>query len=184
MKTLPLIMSGIVVGISLTSAAPAPKPDDSALLENIDSLKTAPPVAGRLASVEALKKELATLWDRPSVQEPLNVEIVFSEVKNGYKTEGVYINGFSGAAGQDRIFFYYSRPETPTGKVPAYIEITGGGGPERGAWFARTNKCAVIDIEWRGAKNKFRSKWAGCNFETMKSLGSSRFAVGEVLKSS
>jgi cephalosporin-C deacetylase-like acetyl esterase len=173
MKIPPLIVSGIVVGVSLVSAAPAPKPDDSALLGNIDSLKTAPPVSGRLASAEALKKELATLWDRPSVQEPLNVEIVFSEIKNGYKTEGVYINGFSGAAGQDRIFFYYSRPEKPTGKIPAYIEITGGGGPERGAWFASTNQCAVIDIEWRGAKNKFRSKWAGCNFETMKSLTTS-----------
>lgn len=173
MKTISLVVPILAAGLSFSSAAPPSKPDDSSLLGNVDSLKTAPSAAGEQASIEALKNELATLWDRPAAAEPLDVEVVFSEVKNGVKVEGIYINGFKGASGQDRIFFYYSRPEKTTGKIPAYIEITGGGGPERGAWLASTNQCAVIDIEWRGLKNQFRSKWPGCNFETMKTLTTS-----------
>jgi cephalosporin-C deacetylase-like acetyl esterase len=175
MKTIPLIIPLIILagGLSSSSAVTPSKPDDSHLLGNVDSLKTAPSTAVGAASVESLKSELPTLWDRPAAAEPLDVEVVSSEVKNGVKVEGILINGFKGASGQDRIFFYYSRPEKTTGKIPAYLEITGGGGPERGAWLAGTIHCAVVDIEWRGAKNKFRSKWAGCNFETMKSLTTS-----------
>jgi hypothetical protein len=121
--------------------------------------------------VEKLNAELATLWDwADAAKKPLGIEGVHSETKNGYKVEGIYINAYKSAGGQDRIFFYYARPEKIEGKIPAYIELTGGGAPERSLWMARTYKCAVVDVEWRGLKNQFRSKWVDCNFDSMKSL--------------
>jgi hypothetical protein len=139
------------------------------LMRNIDSL-AAREADGQSASLEALRRELATLWDRPAEMPPLDVQVVYEQVKDGYKTLGVYVNAFGGPAGQDRIFFYYHAPESAVGRVPAYIELTGGGGPERGLFMARGNKCAVADVEWRGTKNQFRSHWFGSDPGAMKAV--------------
>jgi cephalosporin-C deacetylase-like acetyl esterase len=139
------------------------------LMRNIDSL-AARGTAGQSESVASLRRELETLWDRPAQMPPLDVQVVYNQVKDGYKTLGVYVNAFGGPAGQDRIFFYYHAPENAVGRVPAYIELTGGGGPERGLFMARGNKCAVADVEWRGTKNQFRSQWFGSDPGAMKSL--------------
>ncbi len=146
---------------------------DNRLLNNIDTLKPVAPSPKNALDLGKLEAELATLWDwEEQAKRPLNPEIVYSSVANGYRTEGIYINGYGDAAGQDRLFFYYSRPEPSDKKCPLYIELTGGGEADRGAWMARGYHCAVLDIEWRGSKNKFRSKWAAGGLGSMKELGS------------
>lgn len=151
------------------AATVATPPDDTRLLNNVESLKTeTPPTDANLARLEA---ELPDLWTHDS-SAPLDAEVVFSEVRDGVKVEGIYINGYCSSAGQDRIFFYFARPEGME-SMPGYIEITGGGGPERAAWLANTNRCAVANVEWRAPDNKFRSQWNGVSFERMKSLDSS-----------
>ena len=89
-----------------------PPPSDKRLLKNIDTLNPAVPSAKPLPAIDKLEAELASLWDwEEQGKRPLNPEVVFSAV-NGYKTEGIYINGYGDADGQDRVFFYYSRPES------------------------------------------------------------------------
>jgi hypothetical protein len=39
---------------------------------------------------------------------------------------------------------------------------------------AGVNQCAVLDVEWRGQGNRFRSKWVGLDFNNMKGLTSLR----------
>jgi len=162
----------LAVGILSASEVAAQATVDAeskSLMRNIDSLAVKG-TSGQPESIVSLKRELETLWDRPAEMPPLDVEVVYEQVKDGYKTLGVYVNGYKGPAGQDRIFFYYHAPEKAEGRVPAYIELTGGGGPDRGLFMARGNKCAVADVEWRGTKNKFRSQWFGCDSGAMKSL--------------
>lgn len=150
-----------------------PPPSDKRLLKNIDTLKPAVPSAKPLPAIDKLETELATLWDwEQQGKRPLDPEVVFSTVKNGYRTEGIYINGYGDADGQDRVFFYYSRPESGDKKGPLYIDLTGGGEADRSAWIARTYQCAVIDIEWRAFKNKFSSKWAAGKLGSMKEVTS------------
>ena len=162
----------LTVGLLAASEAAAQATADAEgqnLMRNIDSL-AAKGTAGQSASMESLKRDLETLWDRPAEVPPLDVEVVYEQVKDGYKTLGLYVNGYKGPAGQDRFFFYYHAPENGEKRIPAYIELTGGGGPDRGLHMARGNKCAVADVEWRGTKNQFRSKWFGTDFGAMKSL--------------
>ena len=166
------VMIFLTAGLLAASEAAAQATADAEgqnLMRNIDSL-AAKGTSGQSESMESLKRDLETLWDRPAEMPPLDVEVVYEQVKDGYKTLGVYVNGYNGPAGQDRIFFYYHAPEKTEGRIPAYIELTGGGGPDRGFHMARGNKCAVADVEWRGSKNQFRSKWFGADFGAMKSL--------------
>jgi cephalosporin-C deacetylase-like acetyl esterase len=169
-------LHALVVGLGLvaTVGRGAAAHDDADLLRNVASLRTATVPNEKEAPISQLKEELATLWAKPNALQPLAVEVVHVESKNGCKVEGVYINGYKGPAGQDRVFFYYARPEKAAGKFPAYIELTGGSGPERSLWMAGVNQCAVLDIEWRGQGNRFRSKWAGLDFNSMKGLTSLR----------
>ena len=149
-------------------------PDDRHLLDNIDSLKTTSAPEMTPVLVKKLKEELKTLWDRGTdASQPLDPQVVYTESTNGYKVEGIYLDGYKGQAGQDRIFFYYARPEKIEGKIPAYIDLTGGSEPGRSLWLSETNQCAVIDVEWRGTKNRFRSQWVGCDFDSMKGLPAS-----------
>lgn len=162
--------SSLAVALAAFNAATAaPPPDDTRLLNNVESLKAGnAPTDANLARLET---ELADLWALDS-SAPLDAEVVFSEVRDGVKIEGIYINGHNGPAGQDRIFFYFARPEDMD-SMPGYIEITGGGGPGRAAWLANTNRCAVANVEWRASDDRFRSKWNGVSFDRMKSLDSS-----------
>ncbi len=172
------ICFAIAFGVLLCVARAGEKPEarnhtDSRLLNNIDTLKPVASPPKNAAGLGKLEAELATLWDwEQQAKRPLNPEIVYSSVANGYRTEGIYINGYGDATGQDRLFFYYSRPEPSDKKCPLYIELTGGGEADKSPWMARTYQCAVIDIEWRGSKNKFRSKWAAGGLGSMKDLGS------------
>ena len=167
------LLFALNAGFELEAAEPGGKPDDTHLLNNIDSLKVHPLRTGTDASVADLRAELANLWDRgDAARQPLDVRVVHSESKNGIRVEGIYINGYKGTAGQDRFFFYYAHPEKMDGKIPAYIELTGGGEPERSLWMAGACKCAVLDVEWRAPKNRFRSQWMGCDPGAMKSLTS------------
>jgi hypothetical protein len=158
------------LGLVVTVGRGAGVHDDASLLRNVGSLQTATIPNEKQVPISQLKEELATLWDKPNASQPLAIEVVYTESKNGCKVEGVYINGYTGPAGQDRVFFYYARPEKMAGKFPAYIELTGGGGPERSLWMSGVNQCAVLDVEWRGQGNRFRSKWAGFDFNSMKGL--------------
>lgn len=162
----------LTVGLLSLSKAPAQAAVDAEgqnLMRNIDSL-AAKGTTGQSESIASLRRELETLWDRPAEMPPLEAEDVYEQVKDGYKTFGVYVNGYKGPAGQDRIFFYYHALENGEKRVPAYVELTGGGGPDRGRYMARGNKCAVADVEWRGTKNQFRSQWFGSDSGAMKSL--------------
>jgi len=166
------VMIFLTAGLLAASDAAAQATADAEgqnLMRNIDSL-AAKGTNGQSESIASLSRELATLWDRPAEVPPLDVEVVYEQVKDGYKTLGVYVNGYKGPAGQDRIFFYYHAPENGEKRIPAYIELTGGGGPDRGLHMARGNKCAVADVEWRGTKNQFRSQWFGSDSGAMKSL--------------
>ena len=172
LPALPLLLLVLGAWSGLQAADPTERPDDKRLLDNIDSLKTNPhsPAA---ASVADLRVQLPTLWDRgDAASQPLDIQIVHTESKNGIKADGIYINGYKGATGQDRLFFYYARPEKIDGRIPGYIELTGGSEPEKSLWMAGAYHCAVIDIEWRGTKNKFRSQWPGCDVGAMKSMTS------------
>ena len=162
------------MGLLVTVGRGAAAHDDANLLRNVASLQTATVPNEKEAPIRQLKEELTTLWDKPNALQPLAVEVVHEESKNGCKVEGVYINGYTVPVGQDRVFFYYARPEKMAGKFPAYIELTGGSGPERSLWMAGVNQCAVLDVEWRGQGNRFRSKWAGLDFNSMKGLTSLR----------
>jgi len=156
------------------ATSPGIPTDDSRLLNNIDSLKATSATKDDEVPLENLKEELNTLWDRGTDSRlPLDPEVVYTETRNACTVEGIYINGYKGEAGQDRIFFYYARPEKITGKIPAYINLTGGSEAELSLWMSGANQCAVIDLEWRGIKNKFRSKWAGGDFGTMKGFSTS-----------
>jgi cephalosporin-C deacetylase-like acetyl esterase len=161
-------------GLVATLGKGAAAHDDASLLRNVASLQSTEVPNEKQVPISQLKEELAALWDKPDALQPLAVEVVLVESKDSCKVEGVYINGYKGPAGQDRIFFYYARPEKMAGKFPAYIELTGGSGPERSLWMASVNQCAVLDIEWRGQGNRFRSKWAGLDFNSMKGLTSLR----------
>ena len=161
----------LTVGLLASEAAAQPTADaeGQTLMRNIDSL-AARGTTGQSESLDSLRRELETLWDRPAEMPPLDAQVVYNQVKDGCRTLGVYVNGFRGPAGQDRIFFYCSAPENIEGRIPAYIELTGGGGPDRGAFMARGNKCVVADVEWRGTKNQFRSQWFGTDPGAMKAL--------------
>ena len=124
------------LGLAVTVGRGAAAHDDASLLRNVTSLQTAAVPSEKQIPISQLKEELATLWDKPNASQPLAAEVVYTESKNGCKVEGVYINGYTGPAGQDRVFFYYARPEKLAGKFPAYLELTGGSGPERSLWMA------------------------------------------------
>lgn len=170
----PLLTFVVGLGLVATVGKGAAAQDDASLLRNVASLKTAAVPSEKQAPISQLKEELATLWDKPNTAQPLAVEVVCTNSRDGCKVEGVYINGYTGPAGQDRVFFYYARPEKIAGKLPAYIELTGGSGPERSLWMAGVNQCAVLDVEWRGQGNRLRSKWFGLDFNSMKGLTSLR----------
>ena len=127
------VMILLTVGLLAAPEAAAQATADAEgqnLMRNIDSL-AAKGTAGQSAAMESLKRDLETLWDRPAEVPPLDVEVVYEQVKDGYKTLGLYVNGYKGPAGQDRFFFYYHAPENGEKRIPAYIELTGGGGPDR-----------------------------------------------------
>ena len=160
--------------LSLGAAGLETPPDDSQLLTNVDSLKTKTAPESSPAPLAQLEREIPTLWDRGNqASQPLDPSVVYAGSKDGYKVEGIYLNGYRNEAGQDRIFFYFARPEKIVGRIPAYIDLTGGSDSPRSLWLAETNHCAVIDVEWRGIKNKFRSQWQGSDFDSMKTLTSS-----------
>ena len=145
--------------------------NDNRLLNNIDTLKATVVSSGQQASIAELKAELLTLWDwTEQGQKPLDIEIVTTEIKNGYKIEGLYFNGYGDSKGQDRIFCYYARPEKIEGKIPVHIELTGGAEPEACLWMTKAYKCAIMNFEWRATKNRFRSKWACKELGSMKDL--------------
>lgn len=139
--------------------------DQNRLLSNVDAIKQAD--AARLPPLGQLQQELAHLWDAAAIsRKPLAPQVVYSESNHagytGYKIEGIYINGAQVEAGDDRIYFYYARPKQPRGKLPVYIELTGGAKDEiANLWMAAALKCAVVHIEYRCTNARFRSKWAG-----------------------
>lgn len=153
--------------------------NENRLLNNIDSLKEVDLDDTSQQKLKELKQELATLWDYQDIgSKPLDVEIVSSETQQGIITQGLYFNGAVTSAGTDRIFAWYSRPEKTDTKLPVYIEITGGSkNIDSPAWMSRTWKCAVLNIEWRGASNPNRSKWAGGRTDPMKQMDSLRAAL-------
>ena len=114
-----------------------------------------------------LQGELAHLWDADTAaRRPVESQIVYSESNKAgypdYKIEGVYVNGVEDETGTDRIFFYYSRPKKPAGKLPVFIELTGGAKDETAnVWMASVLKCAVVHVEYRCFEASLRSKWAG-----------------------
>lgn len=149
------------------------KPDDKHLLNNINSLKAVRATDKTLTPVEQLKAELAGLWDwKEQGSRPLAVETVYSELKNGYRVEGIYFNGYGDTNGQDRVFCCYARPEKIAIPIPAFIVLTGGSDPEGTLWLARGFKCAVMGLEWRSTKDKFRSKWAAGQLGSMQEMTS------------
>ena len=153
-------------------ADPAAPASDDRLLNNIDSLKT--PTEAAPVPLDQLAVEVKTLWERGAeAAAALDPEVVYTGAKDGCTVQGIYINGCRSAAGQDRIFFYDARPEKAAGRPPVYIELTGGSEPDRSLWLAQKYNCAVIDVEWRGLKNRFRSQWAGGDTMTMKGLAPS-----------
>lgn len=154
-------------------AAPAAHADDRTL-NNIDVLKASKPGEAALGSVEQFRAELVNLWDWKELgNRPLDVEIVESKTKDGYKVDSMYFNGYGDANGQDRIFASFARPETVTADVPVYIELTGGSmGADGSLAMARGEKCAVMCIEWRFGGSKFRSKWAKGTMGTTKEMSS------------
>ena len=123
--------------------------------------------ANDLPPVGQLQRELAHLWDGNTIGcQPLEPQIVYSESNKagypGYEIEGIYLNGVQADAGTDRIFFYYSRPKNGIGKLPVFIELTGGAKDETAnVWMASALKCAVVHVEYRCTDARFRSKWAG-----------------------
>ena len=125
------------------------------------------------AAVAALNAELPSLWDWSAIsRDPLDVEIVSSNVRDGYKVESVYLNGVGDAAGKDRIFFYYAHPEKPTGKFPVVIDLTGGSVSDgRCLYLAKAVNGACVDLEWRCGGATLRSKWAGGEPPKYRGLG-------------
>ncbi|MEI6647909.1 MAG: hypothetical protein WCP12_17865, partial [bacterium] len=163
------------IGTGGWAAEPGPAAHaDDRVLNNIDVLKASKPGEAMLGSVEQLRTELAHLWDwKEQGNRPLDVEVVESKTKDGYKVDSMYINGYGDANGQDRIFTTFARPETVTADVPVYIELTGGSmGADGSLAMARGEKCVVMCIEWRFGGSKFRSKWAKGTMGTTKEMGS------------
>jgi hypothetical protein len=147
---------------------------DNRVLNNIEVLKAAKPGEAVLGSVEQLRAELVNLWDWKELgKRPLDVEIVESKTKDGYKVDSLYFNGYGDANGQDRIFASFARPETVTTDVPVYIELTGGGlGADGSLAMARGEKCAVMCIEWRKPGDGLRSKWSKGKMGTTQEMSS------------
>jgi hypothetical protein len=168
-----LVWGACVLGPGVAGGADAGKPDDKRLLNNIDSLKAVRAADKTLAPVEQLSAELAGLWDwKEQGSRPLAVETAYSELKNGYRVEGIYFNGYGDANGQDRVFCCYARPEKIETPIPAFIVLTGGSDPEGTLWLARQFQCAVMGLEWRGTKDEFRSQWAGGQLGSMQEMTS------------
>ena len=115
------------------------------------------------ATLAGLKTELANLWDWSAIsKEPLDVQIISSKHRDGYIVDAIYLNGTGDAAQKDRIFFYYTHPEKPEGKIPALIDLTGGSPDEdRCLYFSKVFKCAAAIPEWRCKGAKLKSKWVG-----------------------
>ena len=155
------------------------KSDENSLLNNVKTLEVVKLDDQSNKKLEELKKELATLWDYKEIgNNPLDVEVISTVTNNGITTKGIYINGAVTPKGTDRVFMWYSRPDTLKGKLPVYIEITGGSRDvKKPQWMANTWKCAVIDIEWRSTKSPNRSKWAGGSTDLMKQMNSLKAAL-------
>jgi len=144
MKAMIIALAGIAAVTTAFSAGGGAPPDE-------------------IATLAALNTELTGLWDWDAIsKEPLDVEIVSSVNRDGYKIEGIYLNGVGGAAGKDRIFFYYAHPEKPQGKIPVVIDLTAGSKDDgRCLYLAKGLKAACVDLEWRCANASLKSKWAG-----------------------
>ena len=166
-------LTSIGTGDAAAEPGPAAHADDR-VLNNIDVLKASKPGEAVLGSLAQLQAELVNLWDWKELgNRPLDVEIVESKTKDGYKVDSMYFNGYGDANGQDRIFASFARPETVTTDVPAYIELTGGGMGEDGSLaMARGEKCAVMCIEWRKPGSGLRSKWAKGKIGTTQEMSS------------
>jgi dienelactone hydrolase len=140
--------------------------DHKRLLGNTEAIRRSAS-ADNLAPLPQLDRELANLWDAGAIgRRPLEPQVVYSESNKagypGYKIEGVYVNGAQGGAGTDRVFFYYSRPKNVAGRLPVFLELTGGAKDETAnVWMASALRCAVVHVEYRCTDARFRSKWAG-----------------------
>lgn len=102
------------------------------------------------------------LWDMAACrQSPLDVEVVSSDVRNGYSVEELYLTSQATSNGPNRVSVTFARPTSPERPVPVFINLTGGpDSPEAVLWLAKKLECAVVDIEWRNPKARHRSKWA------------------------
>ena len=131
------------------------------------------PAPDEKVAVASLNGELTNLWDWSAISKaPLDVEIVSSTNRDGYKVEGIYVNGVGDSAAKDRIFFYYAHPEKPDGKIPVVIDLTGGSPDgERSLYLAKVLKCACAVIEWRCQPAKLRSKWIGGGMPLYRAKG-------------
>lgn len=176
-RLLALMAASALAGQTGKAAAAEPAPAahaDARVLNNIEVLKAAKPGDAVLGSAEQLRAELATLWDwKEQGSRPLDVEVVESKTKDGYKVDSLYFNGYGDVGGQDRIFASFARPETITASIPAYIELTGGGlGADGTLSMARGEKCAVMCIEWRKPGSGLRSKWFKGKMGTTQEMSS------------
>ena len=142
----------------LIGAAHSGTADDRSGVENVGTLKE-PSGSGRRA--EDLRTEIDQLWDFSELhQRSLNEEIISETSSDGWKTIGVYFDGYVGSSGPDRVFCYFAWPEGVRERMPLFLDLTGGSPDEKRAWYlAKSLGCAAMVIEWRMPDAARRSKW-------------------------
>lgn len=151
--------------MALVAGEPPRVDDQKRLMANHQP--TAGRADGKAAPPAVLVAELPRLWEAAAIGPPAtDLERVFVETDTrafpGLTVEGYYVNGVTTEQGTDRIFFYYSRPTHPSGKVPVFIELTGGAKDETAnLWMASVLRCGVVHVEYRCNDARFRSQWAG-----------------------
>lgn len=160
-------LAALLVAVpALCAAAGEPRiAEQNRLMANHQQTARVDPDAAAPPAV--LAAELPHLWEATAIGPPAaQPERVFAKTDNpgypGLTVEGYFIDGATSEAGTDRIFFYYARPTHPTGKVPIFIELTGGAKDETAnLWMASVLRCGVVHVEYRCADAQFRSRWAG-----------------------
>lgn len=151
--------------VALVAGEPPRVDDQKRLMANHQP--TAGRADGEAAPPAVLAAELPRLWEASAIGPPAtDLKRVFIKTDPqgfpGLTVEGYYINGATTEAGTDRIFFYYARPTHPSGKVPIFIELTGGAKDETAnLWMASVLRCGVVHVEYRCTDARFRSQWAG-----------------------
>ena len=84
---------------------------------------------------------------------PFNTEVLSSSTDDGTRVEEVYFTSEIAGGEPVRVYGFIARPEPVEGRIPAILELHGGGGTANKAsatGFARDLGMCVLNIDWSG----------------------------------